>query len=247
MVFSIGGPGSDDAEFAALPVAVSGEDVSNVVVVTGRGATATGRISFEGNKPNDVAAIRINAIPADPGDGPMMMMGGGGGAPKADGSFELKGLSGRRLLRLMGLPEGWRMKAVRAGGDDATDTGIEFKPGEQVSNLEIVVTSAATEINGAVTGANGAALKDYTVVVFSDDPQQWTLPLSRWVAGARPDQDGRFKIRNMPGGTYYAAALEYVEQGGWADPELLERLRTSAHRFTLGEGETQTLQLKLTP
>ena len=101
-----------------------------------------------------------------------------------------------------------------------------------------------TEVNGAVTASNGAPVKDYTVVVFSDDPEHWALPMSRWVSGARPDQDGRFKIRNMPPGSYYAVAVDYVEPGAWGDPELLERLKTRAKRFTLAEA-VETLDLKL--
>jgi hypothetical protein len=69
--------------------------------------------------------------------------------------------------------------------------------------------------------------------------------MSRWVAGARPDQDGRFKISNMPPGSYYAVALDYIEAGAWGDPELLDRLKSSAARFTLTDGETEALQLKV--
>jgi hypothetical protein len=138
------------------------------------------------------------------------------------------------------------LKAVRLDGTDVTDSGVDFKPGEQLSNLEIVLTSKTTEIAGGVTTADGKPTKDYTVVVFSDDPDHWTIPMSRWVAGARPDQDGRFKIGNMPPGTYYVVALDYIESGAWSDPELLDRLKTRAKRFTLNEGQTETLALELT-
>ena len=237
---------TDDAEFATLPVTVAGEDLSNVVVITSKGATATGRIAFEGGKPDNVASIRVSAPPADPMEGPMMMMGPmtGGGQAKADGTFELKGLSGTRLIRAFNLPNGWMLKSVHVGGDDVTDTGVELKPGQHLANVEIVATSRVTEVNGGVTAADGAALKDYTVVIFSDDPQHWALPMSRWVTGARPDQDGRFQVRNLPPGSYYAAAVDYVEMGAWSDPELLERLRTGASRFTLADGESETLNLK---
>ena len=55
-----------------------------------------------------------------------------------------------------------------------------------------------------------------------------------------------FKISNMPPGSYYVVALDYVESGAWGDPELLERIKTRAKRFTLGDGETETLDLKIT-
>jgi protocatechuate 3,4-dioxygenase beta subunit len=242
---TVGGPGGGDAEFASMPLTVAGEDLANVAVVTTKGATMSGRLSFEGgSKPASIQSIRISAN-ADVSDGPIMV-GGGGAMAKADGTFELKGLAGHRIVRVANLPSGWALKAVRVNAADVTDTGVDFKPGEQVANVEIVLTSKTTEITGGVSTANGEPTKDYTVVVFSDDPDHWSMPMSRWVAGARPDQDGRFKISNMPPGSYYAVALDYIEAGAWGDPDLLDRLKTRAKRFTVSEGSTETLDLKLT-
>jgi protocatechuate 3,4-dioxygenase beta subunit len=247
MVFTatvVGGPGGgSDSEFASVPVSVAGEDLPNVTIVTTRGGTATGRLVFDGGtRPANAKDIRIMASATD-FDGPMM--GGGGATMKEDGSFELKGLAGTRLIRVGNLPAGWMLKAVRLNGTDITDTGAEFKSGEAVSGLEVVVTSRLTELNGRVSGSDGNPVKDYTVVIFSEDSEMWTLPMSRWVTGARPDQDGRFKVRNLPPGSYYAIAVDYVEQGAWGDPDLLERLKGSARRFTLGEGTVENLDLRI--
>jgi hypothetical protein len=175
------------------------------------------------------------------------LLGGGGAATaKEDGSFQLRGLSGRRLLRAGNLPPGWTLKAVRLNGDDVTDSGVEFKPGQDVSGLEIVATAKQTEISGTVTSSNGSPIKEYTVVVFSDDAQNWNLPMSRWVTGTRPDQEGRFRVRNMPPGSYSIIAVDYIEAGSWGDPELLERLKARARRITLADGGTEQLDLKLT-
>ena len=84
------------------------------------------------------------------------------------------------------------------------------------------------------------------MVVFSDDPQHWNLPMTRWVTGTRPDQEGRFRVRNMPPGSYNIIAVDYIEAGSWGDPELLERLKTRAKRITLAEGGSEKLDLKLT-
>jgi hypothetical protein len=40
--------------------------------------------------------------------------------------------------------------------------------------------------------------------------------------------------------------VDYLEAGAWSDPELLERLKTNAKRFTLADGEVETLDLKMT-
>jgi protocatechuate 3,4-dioxygenase beta subunit len=240
---AIGGDGSD-GEAANLPLTVSGEDMANVVIVTSKGATASGRLVFEGSgNPPATAGVRITAASAEM-DNPLLG-GGGAGQAKEDGSFQLRGLAGRRLLRAANLPPGWTLKSVRLNGDDVTDSGVEFKPGQDVSGLEIVATSKQTEISGTVTASNGSSIKDYTVVVFSDDAQHWSLPLSRWVTGTRPDQEGRFRVRNLPPGSYNIIAVDYVEAGSWGDPELLERLKGRARRITLEDGGSERVELKL--
>ncbi len=68
---------------------------------------------------------------------------------------------------------------------------------------------------------------------------------SRFLATARPDQQGQFQIRNLPPETYLAVALEYVDEGDATDPEFLEKLRPQATKVTLGEGETKGIELKI--
>jgi hypothetical protein len=242
---TIGGGGSDgaDSETASVPVVVSGEDLSNVVIITSKGATAAGKITFEGGAPPASNGVRISSVATD-ADGPGAMAGGGA-TVKEDGSFQLKGLSGRRLLRVNNLPPGWTLKSVRLNGDDVTDSGVDVKTGQDISGLEVVASSKQTEIAGGVTAANGSALKDYTVVVFSDDPQYWSLPFTRWVNGTRPDQEGRFRLRNLPAGSYNIVAVDYIEAGAWGDPELLDRLKSHAKRITLSEGGSENVDLKL--
>jgi len=241
---TIGGPDGPEGESASLPLTVSGEDMSNVVIVTSKGATASGRIVFEGSStPPPSSAVRVTAMDAD-ADNPLM--GGGGATAKEDGSFQLRGLTGRRLVRVGNLPQGWVLKAVRLNGEDVTDSGVEFKPGQDASGLEVVVTSKQTELSGGVTASNGSPIKDYTVVVFSEDSQYWNLPMTRWVTGSRPDQEGRFRIRTLPPGSYNVVAVDYIESGAWGDPELLERLKARAKRVTVAEGGAERLDLKLT-
>ena len=121
---------------------------------------------------------------------------------------------------------------------------MDFKPGEAVTGMDITLTSKLTEVNGAVKSGS-QPVKDYTLVVFSDDSQKWTLPNSRFVTGTRPDQGGRFQVKNLPAGGYYAIAVDYLAQGEWNDPDVLERLKPKATSFSLGDGETKTLNLTL--
>jgi hypothetical protein len=239
---SIGGGG--ESESGSTTLAVAGEDVSGILLTTSKGGSATGHIVFDdGPKPPSLTSIRITSMAPD-SDGPTL--GGGAASAKEDGSFELKGLTGPRLVRLGNAPAGWTLKAVRLNGTDITDAGTEFKVGETTSGLEVEISSRSTSISGAVTASDGSILKDYSVVIFSETPEHWRLPMTRWVTGTRPDQDGRFKVQNLPAGNYLAVAVDYLPQGEWGDPELLDRLKSKATRFTLGDGATQTLDLKLT-
>jgi protocatechuate 3,4-dioxygenase beta subunit len=239
----IGGDGAE-GETGYLPITVGTEDLTGVVLMTTKGGSASGHLTFEGGaKPTALGGIRISAPSAD-SDG-FMLMGPGGGSVKADGTFTVTGLSGTRIIRPANLPPGWMLKEVRVNGADVTDTGVEFRAGEAVSGVDIVLTSKLTEVKGAVTAAGSQPAKDYTLVVFSDNPDRWTVPNSRYIAGARPDQEGRFQVKNLPAGGYYAIAVEYLPQGEWNDPEVLERLRPTATKFTLGEGESKVLDLKL--
>ena len=45
-----GGDGGEVGEAANMPLAVSGEDLTNIVIVTSKGATASGRLVFEGSR-----------------------------------------------------------------------------------------------------------------------------------------------------------------------------------------------------
>jgi hypothetical protein len=242
------GPASaqpQEREFAVANVNVAGEDLTGLVVVATRGAKASGTIAFDGGtKPDGIAGIRVTAPSIDVDSSPMPMLFGAANV-KDTGAFEVDSLIGPRVFRLVNLPKGWFLKSVQMNGQDVTDKGLEFKPGEDVTGIEIELTNKSTSINGGVNDDRGQALKDYTVVVFPEDQAKWTLPINRWTSSARPDQDGRFKFSNLPPGSYYAIAVDYVAQGEWSDPDWLTRASKKATRFTLDEGGAKTLDLKL--
>jgi hypothetical protein len=233
--------GGTDQESGSTTLAVAGDDISNVLITTAKGGTATGHVTFDGPKPATMN-VRVTSASADGEPIPASLSGA---TVKDDGTFELKGLSGQRTMIRVSAPSGWSVRSVKLNGADITDTGTEFKPGETTSGLEVELTSKSSSVTGTVTTTDGAILKDYTVVVFAESPDLWRLPMTRWVSGGRPDLDGRFKIQNLPAGNYYAAAVEYLPEGEWGDPELLDRLKSQAKRFSLDDGGTQTLDLKL--
>jgi hypothetical protein len=237
------GGGESSQEFGSVPLTVTGEDMSNVLIVTTKGATATGRVVYEGGSKPTVNTLRIMASSPDQ-DGPLGMLGGSSSSVTSEGTFEIRGLAGPRIFRPANIPAGFVLKAVTLNGTDITDTGLDIRSGDPIAGLEVVLTSKTTEVNGGVKAGNEPAT-DYTVIMFSDDPDKWRVPMTRHIASARPNQQGRFVVKHLPAGSYYALALDYIAQGDWNDPDVLDRLKSKATRFTVDEGDVKTLELKL--
>jgi protocatechuate 3,4-dioxygenase beta subunit len=234
-----------DMEYATVPLSVGGEDITGLAIVMSKGSRLTGRVVFEGNTPprSQWESLRITAMNPEPDFTPFG--GGGAGVVKEDGTFEVRGLSGSRLVRPAALPSGWTLKSVTLGGADVTDTPIEFKGSDEVSGLEIVLSPQVSQVLGGVTDERAQPIKDYTVIVFAANSARWGFQ-SRFIQSARPDQDGKFKIQGLPAEEYLAIAVDYVQAGEWQDPEFLERVKSRATSFTLADGETKGLDLKLT-
>jgi carboxypeptidase family protein len=239
---------TDEPELASVPVTVTGDDITGISLVTSKGATVRGQIVFDGGIPATVRpdAISVSQLSLDPSRSSMT----GIQPPRTndDWSFEMKGIAaGLRTFRVQRAPASWVVKSVMLNGNDITDKGYEFKGTEEVSGLQIVLTSLISEVVGTVTDPKGNPAREYTLVVFATDRDLWTIPQTRFTKLGRPDQEAKFRVRGLPAGEYYAVALEYLEAGEEGDPELLERLKTNAQRFSVGEGETKSLTVKLSP
>ena len=183
------------------------------------------------------STIRLYLAPVNPDNS--FFIGSGGGKVNDDLTFELKARPGTSVIRLGSMLPGWSLKAVRLGGADVTDTGIEFRPNENVDGIEVELTNNPASVSGLVTNDRDEPVKDYSVVIFARDREKWNAS-SRYFGMGRPDQDGRFKVEALPPGRYYAVALDYVDPGDARDPDFLEKLRdkaTTVHaRRGRGEG-----------
>ena len=246
------GAAASDAEFASMPLTVGGEDVTNLIVVTGHGATISGRVIFEGGTQQTAAqdmpgpmSLRVMFVSTDTNT-PMPMMGmADNGAIGPDGQFQLTSVTGRGTFRVTTSPQ-WIVKSVRLEGVDITDTPHEVRTGAQLSNVEIVVTNVQSTVSGIVRTLAGELAKDYVVVFFPANLREGDVP-TRHVRTARPDQDGKYQIKGLPPADYFAVAVESLEQGGQWDPEFQERAKPRGKRFTVREGQAVPVDLTLQP
>jgi hypothetical protein len=233
-------------EMISATVTVAGEDITGLRLAGAKPVAVTGRVVMP--QSTSSGAIRAAAVQlmTTPVRADMASILGGLGMSKVndDFTFEMKVQPGQRLVRLLTQAPGVSLKAVRLNGADVTDSGIDIRPNLDVTGVEVELTTQQSQLSGAVTDGRGQNVKDYSVVVFARDPARWTNA-SRFFGEGRPDQDGRFQVRNLPPGDYYAIALSYLEPGAGTDPEFLERIRDRATPFSLTEGAARTLDLKL--
>jgi hypothetical protein len=235
-------------EWAIQRVPLFGEDLDNLIVTTKRGASVRARITFDGaDPPREPVDIRPAFV------GPVCGMLGlstscGGGSvglvpavTPDDWTFKAE-LTGVGVLRLQ-RPAGWWLKAVLLDDEDVTDTPLELASFEG-KPVEIVLTKRRSEVRGSVVDDRGDVIRDCVVVLFPEAEEQWT-PFSRFIATGRPDQQGSFALTGLPPGRYRMTALEYLAPGEERNPATLARLREDATTFSLSDGESRTIGLRI--
>jgi len=235
-------------EFASMPLSVAG-DIDGLVIIASPGVSVTGRVVFLGPNAQKATPRGMQVSATAPSGVPSIMAFAGralgGGQVNSDGAFELRGLAGPQVVRAGGLPTGWAVKTITLDGTDITDAPFDFKPGSSLAGMVVTLTDRITDITGSVKDARGQVLADYVVVIFPEDAALWG-PQSRYVATARPNQNGTFSVKGLPPARYLAAAVPSLENGMQNDVALLGQLRTIADSFTLAEGQTLNLNVEMT-
>ena len=226
---------------------VTGTDIDGLVVVTGSGGVMRGQVVTEDGSPLPPNIDRLSVRPKllAPGHKLMGTWTSGNGRVDSTGAFELKHVFGPLLLALEGLSGNWTLKNALLDRRDLADEPIDVAHGATVGDIRLVLTNRPTVLRGSLTDEK-LRPADGTVVIFPEDRALWRgerSTLGRRVRAARPNQHGEFSFKGLPAGTYLIAAVDYVEDGQWADPEYLSELVPRARRLTLSDGEARAIDL----
>ena len=135
---------------------------------------------------------------------------------------------------------GHYLSSILLGGQDVTGQSVYLGPGSPP--IRVIYKPNAARVQGAVE--DGAGVK---VVLIQADRERYTEGQSLRVAVC--DREGRYTIEGLRPTTYHAFAFDIVNLESEALEELvfsrgLDRQGKTLH---LGEGETVTLDLKVTP
>ena len=224
-------------------ITVSGADIDDVMMVVKTGSTVTGSVVTQDGTPPPFNTSGIRILTDAPTGKVLPRVGAV--AVDSNWAFKLTNLGGQFLFRVIGLPDGWMLGAVRLGDKDITDTPWDIPTGgKEFNDLKIVVTQRQAKISGTVLDAKGQPSAAASVLIFSEDAQHW-MPYSRFLRAVRPGADGQFTVAGLPAGTYRVVARDYIEPGQHEDRQFLEELRDEGTRVTLADGASETVTLRL--
>ena len=231
-------------ESARLSITVGGSDIAGLAITTRPGITISGRVVFPGNTPPkhpDGPDPRVYASSANPEDeGRGISLRPGDGVPDEKGRFQIRGVSGHVLFRLVSLPATHILKSVTLNGADITDRPYDTNNGD-VTGLEILMGEPA-QINGTARNARGELVRDFRVSLFPAHAKPSSLT-TRFMRTASADRNGRFQFIQLSAGEYLGVAVESFEQGEEWDPAFQQRVLPAARRFAIKEGQTLTIEL----
>lgn len=220
-----------------------GSDDATVTMTLVKGGRISGRVIAESGSLPAGAPIRVIADPIDPA---LMraMLAPTASPMKPDGTFELTDLIGLRELHLAAEPRGWILKDIRLQGRSIADAPLDFKGGEDLRDVEVVLTNKHADLSGTVTDAQNGVVRDYSVLVFPESEER-LRHARRWARWDRSNQGGRFAVNGLLPGAYLVIAVEDVDDADWSNADYLNQFRAQATRVILAEGEKKTLTLTL--
>lgn len=158
-------------QYGRVRVSAGGNPFETVTILVGRGATATGRVIFEGNSPVPAPPNGGNTHVPLFGEGPACRSGQATIA--SDWTFKIEGLGGTCSAPMPGMLGRWTVKSVMFRGENIMDKTISFEQGQQYTNLQIVVSDKRPEVELFVAGEDGQPTRDYVALAFPVDKSRW--------------------------------------------------------------------------
>jgi protocatechuate 3,4-dioxygenase beta subunit len=210
---------------------VGESNLDSVVLAFGHGTIISGKVILAAQ---GLALERIHVYlsPEEEDFGP----GGWAAEAKSDGSFEIPDVpDGSYALRVGGLEKGWYMKSARLGASDVLQKGLQVERGAAPGTLEIVLSSAAAALEGAVT-QDDKPVAGASVRARPEPETPYNRMRSR---GAETDQNGHFSLDTLPPGKY-----KVIAKLPSASPEV-PALSSEAKVVMLGEHDHQAVQITL--
>ena len=191
-----------------------------------------GTITAEPGSEVKIGSMRIVLTPADEIISALAMA-----TPNAEGELTVANvIPGRHRVAIAGLPPTHYVKEIRVG--DKIADGDELDISDSSAKLAFLFGFAKGEVNGSVQDDKGEPVPGAVIGLIPTPRKAFR------VRSVRADQNGTFKLGNVPPGDYEVVALDRIENGAWEDDEYLKPVHSKMTKVKVEDG-AQSLQLKL--
>ena len=228
---------------ARQAVDVGSSNIENLTLSVGPGGHLTGVVHVDGETSASLTSIRVTLQPREFG---ILLGPTPNGTLKEDGSFDLDNVSPDRYnLFFPGLPEGFYVKSIRFGDNDALASGLDLTSGGSAP-VEVVLSPRAGEVTGVVQNpkTQQPAPAATVVLIPKEDGRR---DQQTYYRTATTDQTGAFTLKSVPPGEYKAYAWEDIDAGAYLDPDFVKPFESASDAVSVPEGGHLALQLTLIP
>jgi protocatechuate 3,4-dioxygenase beta subunit len=222
----------DKHYMARQKVEVGNDNIASIVIAFGKGRTINGRVVTASPGASALDRIHIQLEPTGESDTESF----GWAQVKQRGSFEINDvLDGSYALQVYGMEQGWYVTSARLGAEDVLQKGLQMERGTSTATLEIVLSSASAQLEGAVSDHDKPAVG--AQVRVKPDPE--TTYNRQRSNNTSTDQNGHFIFHALPPGKYRVTAR--LRSASSEAPVTT----SDAKIVTLGERDHQAVQLTL--
>jgi hypothetical protein len=216
-------------------------DLELPVITISPGMELSGRVRVDSQTKASVAGVRVSLRSREAGDPtpcplPISQL-------REDGRFALTNICTDFYdFALQGLPEGFYVKAMRAGDEDILSAGLDLNRGP-AGPIDIVLSPNAGQIDGMALNEKQQPAAGSTIVLIPQERDRRDKTL--YYRSVTTDLSGRFTLKSLDPGEYKVYAWEDVEYGSYFDPEFVKPVEDQGASVTIRENSRETLQLKL--
>jgi protocatechuate 3,4-dioxygenase beta subunit len=253
--------------WGSMPLEIRDRDISDISLPAVAGVPLTGRVVLEeknSTNPTSVAGMAVGMRPD-----PLVSQNQPSQATQVagDGSFSFAALppSKYRVYAipmlspnnpglLNGMPRmpdalmnlNPYVKAIRVGGTDVLDGGLNLTSGSAPLEMEILLGTNAGVIEGRVLNENKQPVDAALVGLVPASASARGFRMDMYKT-ASTDASGKFELRGLPPGDYKIFSWEDVDKASIVDQDFVRLYETSGRVLHIDEGEKPTVELTVIP
>jgi hypothetical protein len=213
-------------------------DMEGILLELGPGFSINGSVRVEGTALPTSNGPRVALRPTNPNGLASSLL-----PLNADGTFTLTNvMPGEYRAQILGMPVDYYVKEAQIEQTDVLNAPLVITEPVR-GNLEIVVSSAAGQIDGTLTDKGFQPVSALQTVLIPDEHRD----RSDLFKSAVTDQSGKFTFRGVTPGNYKIFAWESLEPNAFYDPQILRQYEDQGKQVRVLEGGKTTAEVKMIP